>query len=205
MQSRSFGFFIIFRNGTSLLGGSKDFPQQLAGLGGPKFIFFRQNLARAYYFTIETSMRKYFSVFEIQDGISALQTDPVHPLWTKCCRNILVNLTLETSMWKNFQFIAKSFTANYEIDHYQNTLFLDPCFQGQGMQWSYYLQYIITATTHRSKMAAAAITENYKIGHYLKNTLARDSVFFNFQWTFLLFFCATAALLPSLSYFFSLF
>ena len=70
---------------------------------------------------------------------------------------------------------AAAITANYEIGHNLKSIqvrdpffILDPCFQEQGMQWSYHLHYKITKTTPKSKMAAAAIRANYEIGHAMK-------------------------------------
>ena len=74
-------------------------------------------------------------------------------------------LTLETCLRKNFLFFQKSkmaataaIMANYEISHNLKSIQVrdpnslpDPCFQGQGMQWSYHLRSTITATTSKFK------------------------------------------------------
>ena len=91
--------------------------------------------------------------------------------------------TQGTSLCKNFLPIAKSkmaaaaaITANYEIGHNLKSIqFRDPIFFPRPMfsrvrnarKLSYHLHSTITATTPKSKMAAAAFTANYEIGHNL--------------------------------------
>ena len=74
---------------------------------------------------------------------------------------------------------AATITANYEIGHNLKNIqvrdpffVLDPCFQGQGMQWSYHLRSTITATTSKFKMATVWV----KNGVLRLNTYSRGVI-----------------------------
>ena len=74
-------------------------------------------------------------------------------------------------LWPPFQQITKS-VITWKVYKLETHLYLDPCFQGLGMQWSYLLRDMISATTPKFKMAVIWV----KIGVWRLNTYWRGVI-----------------------------
>ena len=160
-------------------------------------IRFGQNVAGTHYLTIKQACGQIFHLSQYPRWLLAVEhkksakIDPInhistghldilHPIWSRFGKVIPLD-PRRKPMDENFIFFKFKMTAaimeNYEMDiiwklnKLETQFFLDPCFQGSGMHWSYHFHSTITCTVTTTKFKMAAIWVDFWCAYNTRMTI----------------------------------